>query len=300
MDDYFLEGIDNILTYHYLITEYLSSSGVDPEIFLKSNKSSQAEVIWTYLFVSNTPMSEACKGVATILNFFQINWANLSYSELVSQYNDLKLTHEEIFSKLNIYQVAIICDPTDDEWKLFEKDDWDRNLYKSTLRLDNLLFDQSKRYQCFNNYGITNSDSIDDSIQEGEFFLKLLDRLWDQSEFVYAAISLSEPQLIFLKNMPIFYHYTLSWLAKKKIPLALMYGVKRQVNPKLGLGGDGFGLSGLEPLEDMLRKTDNLFLLTTLDSLLAQQTSILAKKSQILISLDFGGLAIIHIVLMQL
>ena len=196
MDDYFLEGIDNILTYHYLITEYLSSSGVDPEIFLKSNKSSQAEVIWTYLFVSNTPMSEACKGVATILNFFQINWANLSYSELVSQYNDLKLTHEEIFSQLNIYQVAMTNDPTDDEWKLFEKDDWDRNLYKSTLGLDNLLLINQK-ISVFNNYGITNSDSIDDSIQEGEFFLKLLDRLWDQSEFVYAAISLSELNLFF-------------------------------------------------------------------------------------------------------
>src|SRR3954469_25443951 len=54
-----LFGIDELLTYHYLIAELFRSSEIAPEYFWQMNKAEQADLIWKTLFVENTPLSEA-------------------------------------------------------------------------------------------------------------------------------------------------------------------------------------------------------------------------------------------------
>src|SRR6266540_3851135 len=65
-----LWGIDELLTYHYLVAELFRA--VDPselsyEKFWSLDRAAQADLIWRRLFVETTPISEACRGVLTTL-----------------------------------------------------------------------------------------------------------------------------------------------------------------------------------------------------------------------------------------
>src|ERR671912_669486 len=61
-----LFGIDELLTYHYLVAETFRSSDVQPEAFWAMSKTEQASTVWETLFVRNTPLSEATRGVVTV------------------------------------------------------------------------------------------------------------------------------------------------------------------------------------------------------------------------------------------
>jgi len=65
-----LWGIDNLLTYHYLVAELFVVVGVDvatPESFFALPTRGQADIVWRELFVNRVPMSEACRGVLSTL-----------------------------------------------------------------------------------------------------------------------------------------------------------------------------------------------------------------------------------------
>src|SRR6266403_1295384 len=65
-----LWGIDELITYHYLEAEFFRSSSVKPEHYWALNKQQQADAIWRALFVENTPLSEATRGVVAVLQAF--------------------------------------------------------------------------------------------------------------------------------------------------------------------------------------------------------------------------------------
>src|SRR4051812_8204975 len=73
--DLSLFGIDELLTYHYLIAELFRSTEVAPESFWQMNKTEQADLIWKTLFVENTPLSEATRGIVTVLSAFGLTRA---------------------------------------------------------------------------------------------------------------------------------------------------------------------------------------------------------------------------------
>jgi len=61
-------GIDELLTYHYLIAEFFRQSDMPYDEFWKRGKKEQAEAIWKALFIDSSPVSEACRGVVTVLH----------------------------------------------------------------------------------------------------------------------------------------------------------------------------------------------------------------------------------------
>src|SRR5277367_4646316 len=65
-----LWGIDELLTYHYLEAELFRSSHLKPEQYWNLTKPQQADAIWQALFVENTPLSEAARGVIAVLKAF--------------------------------------------------------------------------------------------------------------------------------------------------------------------------------------------------------------------------------------
>jgi len=67
-----LWGIDELLTYHYLEAEFFRSSDTTPEAYWSLSKSDQADAIWRTLFVENTPISEATRGVVAVLKAFHL------------------------------------------------------------------------------------------------------------------------------------------------------------------------------------------------------------------------------------
>src|SRR5271170_4336502 len=71
-----LWGIDELVTYHYLVAEVyrvVPATTLPYEDFWKMSKSQQADHIWKHLFVERTPISEACRGVLTTLQKLGLN-----------------------------------------------------------------------------------------------------------------------------------------------------------------------------------------------------------------------------------
>jgi hypothetical protein len=62
-----LWGIDELLTYHYLAAETLRCLDLAYEDYWALSKSQQADLVWKTLFVERPPVSEACRGVLTVL-----------------------------------------------------------------------------------------------------------------------------------------------------------------------------------------------------------------------------------------
>jgi len=64
-----LWGIDELLTYHYLVSEYfmVAPADVTHDSFFKLSKQGQADLVWKGLFIDRSPISEACQGVITTL-----------------------------------------------------------------------------------------------------------------------------------------------------------------------------------------------------------------------------------------
>src|SRR4029079_993224 len=66
----YLWGIDELLTYHYLVAEVyrvVPARQLPYEAFWKMSKRDQATHIWKHLFIERSPVSEACRGVLTTL-----------------------------------------------------------------------------------------------------------------------------------------------------------------------------------------------------------------------------------------
>src|SRR5207248_5748946 len=69
-DGLMLWGIDELVTYHYLIAEVyrvVPAAKLPYEQFWAMSKGAQADHIWKHLFVERTPISEACRGIITTI-----------------------------------------------------------------------------------------------------------------------------------------------------------------------------------------------------------------------------------------
>src|SRR5204862_3334140 len=65
-----LWGVDELLTYHYLVAEVyrvVPNTKLPYEQFWKMSKTEQADHIWKNLFIERAPISEACRGVLTTI-----------------------------------------------------------------------------------------------------------------------------------------------------------------------------------------------------------------------------------------
>lgn len=61
-------GIDELLTYHYLVSEYFMVARLAPGAgFFGLPVAERADLVWQALFVERSPLSEACRGVLTTL-----------------------------------------------------------------------------------------------------------------------------------------------------------------------------------------------------------------------------------------
>src|SRR5262245_34534807 len=63
-----LSGIDDLLVYHYLVAEAFRRLTLQYAKFWKLSKREQADLVWNALFVEQSPVSEACRGVLTTLH----------------------------------------------------------------------------------------------------------------------------------------------------------------------------------------------------------------------------------------
>ena len=137
-----LSGIDDLLTYHYLIAEMFHSANVSYAAFWKMNKAERADLVWQTLFVDNTPLSEATRGIVSILEALGLDprAPNLEGIRGFFRSLDLKDHLDWVLRTAQVSDVVMTNDPLNEHeawiWKSGVALD---PRFHATLRLDPLV-----------------------------------------------------------------------------------------------------------------------------------------------------------------
>jgi hypothetical protein len=277
-----LWGIDELLVYHYLVAEGFRYFDLPYEKFWSLSKQAQADMIWEALFVRNTPVSEACRGVLTTLNALGLEPRERDLPALRQWFGQWKV-EDYITRCMELAGVTKICmtnSPFDDvERPVWEKGFTRDARFTAALRIDPLLISWGDTAPVLKQWGYDVGVSLTGkTISEVRRFL---DDWTQRIKAHYLMVSLG-PEFDFPADT-----FAARLLEKAVLPhcrdqnlsMALMFGVKRQVNPQLRLAGDGVGLSKLGALERLCAGfPDNKFLATVLARENQHELCVLARK----------------------
>jgi hypothetical protein len=137
-----LYGIDEILTYHYLIAEAMRQTSISNDQFWSLTKKEQASLIWDTLFINNSPLSEATQGVITILESLGIDYAERDLDYIRRQFDRIIGQGEYIEKILKLAHVDKLV-MTNDPFNTRERDYMGNtsadNRFWHSLRLDALV-----------------------------------------------------------------------------------------------------------------------------------------------------------------
>ena len=244
-----LFGIDELLTYHYLVAETFRSARITYERFWRMSKTEQADLVWQTLFVENSPVSEAARGVISVLDAFGLDTRATDLKEAREFFNSRTLREhiDQVFDLALVSDVVMTNDPLDKaEVQIWKGDiDLDRR-FRSSLRLDRLLNNSQRSVDVLSLRGF-----LDDWIA--------------RMDPVYLAASLpAEFQFPSDDTRDHLLREVVLPAAKDHgLSLTLMIGVRRQVNPKLRDAGDGMGRADMTVLERLCDEYNDVKFLAT-------------------------------------
>src|SRR5262245_23694496 len=257
-----LWGIDELLTYHYLEAELFRFSSIRPEAYWTLTKQQRADLVWKTLFIENTPVSESARGVIAVLQAFGLDSDAASLDSFRRFFREQNFVQHvrRVFELAGVSAVVMTNDPVDTEEALL----WNAGAeagpgFHAALRLDQIL-----------NNGVTTHD-----------LSRYLEAAAMRMTPVYMAVSLPDSFVFptddvrtkFLREAVLPVCRTLD------IPLALMIGVRRGVNPALRTAGDASGRADLRSLEALCCEfPDNRFLVTVLSRENQHELCVYARK----------------------
>jgi hypothetical protein len=277
-----LWGIDDLITYHYLEAELFRSSEIAPEKYWALEKRARANAIWRALFVENTPISEAARGVVAVLKAFDLPTDSPNLDEARAFFAAQKIeTHiRNVFQMAGVSAVVMTNDPLDpEEFPIWLRGVENDPRFQPVLRLDRLLREWSEPWDELAKSGYSVDAKLTGrSIAELRRFLAD----WIQRiRPVYMAVSLPDT-FRFPDDGPrgkILRDAVLPACREFDIPLSLMIGVRRQVNPRLRLAGDALGRADLRALENLCRDyPENRFLVSVLSRENQHELCVYARK----------------------
>lgn len=277
-----LWGIDDLLVYHYLVAEAFRYLDIPYEKFWALTKSQQADLIWKQLFIEHSPISESCRGILTTLHALGLDVRQRDLNALRKWFSE-QSSAGYITRCLELAGVSTVCmtnSPFDD----LERPMWEKGFerdprFRAALRIDPLLLAWNSTAPTLANWGYEVTATLNDkTVAEVRRFL----RDWTRRIGArYLMVSLS-PDFDFPANdacSQLLAQAVLPHCEEHGLPMALMMGVKRQVNPRLGLAGDGVGLSKLSALQELCaRFPQNKFLVTVLARENQHELCVLARK----------------------
>jgi hypothetical protein len=277
-----LWGIDELVRYHYLIAEVLRYSQIAPEAYWSLSKEQQADLIWDTLFVRNTPVSEATRGVVAVMTSLGLDPTAKNLREAREYFAGADPTAhvDRVLAIANVTQLVMTNDPFDAaEAQLWRDGVHKDKRFRAALRMDPLLNDWTNsvpRLQAAG-FGVT-QDISGASVQETRRFL---DEWIDRMQPMYMAVSL--PYTFTYPNetatAAVLRDVVLPTAKAHGLPFATMIGVSRRINPRLGDAGDGVGRSDLTALERLCRENPDVrFLATVLSRENQHELCVLARK----------------------
>jgi hypothetical protein len=266
--DLLLWGIDELLTYHYLVAESFRWMEVPFEKFWSLPKTDQAELIWNALFIEHSPVSEACRGVLTALNALGFDVRKRDLKALRAHY--ARWQPDDFITRCcevaNVRKICMTNSPFDD----LERPVWERGFerdprFVAGLRIDPVLLDWPNTAPKLQAWGYDVSADLNAKTFDGiRRFLADWTRRIDAQ---YCMVSLP-PEFAFPTKddaAQIIEHAIMPHGREHGQAFAMMIGVNRNANPDLRLAGDSVGLSDVGAVERLCAAfPDNKFLCTML------------------------------------
>ncbi|MFZ4453046.1 glucuronate isomerase [Salibacterium aidingense] len=275
-----LTGIDELLTYHYLVSESFLWLDMDYSAFFELSKKEQAEIVWETLFVKRSPISEAAQGILTILNGLDIPYST-SLEDIRHYFASIEKEGyvEYLMSLAGVSSIVMTNNPFDREERAYWKNNtsFPAETFIPALRVDSLLSHWPEAAQIIREDGFPVSDTVNmETIESVKQFL----RSWIQEmQPVYVAASLPwdfpqrNVESVLLKDC------ILAVCREFQLPLSLMIGTKRGMNPELQIAGDGTGAFQMQYLENLcVHYPDQKFLITMLSRENQYELTVLAQK----------------------
>ena len=277
-----LRGIDDLLVYHYLVSESFRQMAVPYDRFWAASKSEQADLIWDALFGKHSPVSEACAGVLTVLNAFGLDPRQGDLKSLRAWFAALPAGEhvERVLTAAKVSAVGMTNSPFDGE----ERPYWEQSITRdprffAALRIDSLILSWTTAVPFLRGQGYdVTADRSARTVSEVRRFLADWTRRIGSR---YCMVSLP-PDFRYPADTDT------NWLLDQAVlphcrefnqPFALMMGVRRAVNPSLRMAGDGVGRSDLNALRDLCAgNPENRFMATVLSRENLHELVVLARK----------------------
>ena len=277
-----LWGVDELLTYHYLIAEVVRASRIDPAAFYAKNKREQADFIWQTLFLERSPYSEACRGVLTVLDTLGLDVASRDLAAYRAYFAQQTVEGyiDTVFERANLKSVVMTNDPFDDA----ERPVWESGIeadrrFHAALRIDLVLNNWASACARLKGWGYGADETLSKkALAETRRFLA--DWL-KRTKALYMAVSLPQ-DFAFPEESPrarLIAECIIPVAREYNVPFAMMIGVKRAMNPALKLAGDGVGKSDVGAVERLcVSYPDAKFMVTMLAREDQHELSIAARK----------------------
>lgn len=282
-----LWGIDELLSYHYLVAEVFRvapASTLPYEEFWKMTAQEKGDYIWRRLFVEHSPISEACRGVVTTLTQFGLDPNVDSLDQIRRWYSEQQPDAfvDRVMELANVERITM----TNEVFDANERRRWLSNpdalrdpRFDAVLRIDPLLLDWPAAAQVLREGGYQAAAEPDaGSLEETRRFL----RDWaGRMRAIYLAVSLP-PSWRYPEDGPgrlVLEQAVLPVCRELNLPFAMMIGSRRGVNPGLRGAGDMGGYSDIWSVTNLLAAhPDNRFLVTMLSRENQQELCVAARK----------------------
>ncbi|MET0625023.1 MAG: glucuronate isomerase [Pyrinomonadaceae bacterium] len=279
-----LYGIDELLNYHYLIAELFRAADVTPEQFWSLPKTRRSDLIWESLFVRRTPLSEATRGVVAVLTSLGLDARATDLRDAREFFAAQRAEDyvDRVLKTARVESVVMTNDPFDaQEARLWEARVEVDPRFRAALRIDPMLVGWRGALPALASQGFDVREDLGGrSATEARRFLDLwVGRIGP----LYLAVSLPDdfnfPADADPVRARVLGEIILPTCREHNLPLALMIGVRRGVNPRLRSAGDGLGRADVSAVERICAAhPDNRFLVTFLSRENQHELCVSARK----------------------
>jgi hypothetical protein len=277
-----LWGIDDLLTYHYLEAELFRFSPIRPDEYWSMDKPQRAELIWRTLFHERTPISEATRGVIAVIDALGLDASTAALDDLRAAMSSRPLVEHvaRVLQLSGVTDVVMTNDPLDAD----ERAMWERGIeadpgFHAAFRLDRILNEWDSQHDRLAALGYdVGPDARGTTLAEVRRFL---DAWMARLDPLYMAVSLPD-SFEFPRDderSRLLTGAVLPACREARIPLALMIGVRRQVNPALRLAGDASGVADLRAVGHLCAEfPENRFMVSLLSRENQHELCVYARK----------------------
>ena len=282
--DLLLWGPDAVLTYHYLVAELFAVAPreLTTDAFWALSTREQADLVWEHVFCKHGPLSEATRGVLTVFEKLGLDIADRDLNRIREHFATLSADDylEQVFELANIDYAVMTNNPFSAE----EVAAWDADLpvperLKTALRIDTLLLDWPNAAQAMRDQGYDAKDTFDadSALVAQKFLADWIARIGP----MYMAASLPETfeYPANALSTQIFDDVLMPVALAHDLPVAMMIGVKRGMNPSLGDGGDGVGEASVDAVVGACQRyPDGKFIVTMLSRVNQHELCVASRK----------------------